>query len=211
METTILKEGSHVSSMETNMSGKDGNKNIKRPSIPRRYILIILLVALLVLAIGLGVGLGVGLTCGQATDSTSSSSPSVAPTPSTTSANTTNSTTYPHIWSPIAGTPWQIEIQNPLANTSIDVPVYDIDLFANNASIISTMQEMNRKVICYFSAGSYEDWRPDASQFNEATDLGKPLDGWPGEWWLQTTSANVRKIMLARMVGNSSELSLLLA
>ncbi|KAL2037949.1 hypothetical protein N7G274_009424 [Stereocaulon virgatum] len=199
METTVLKEGCHVSSMEENIHGKDGNKNIKRPSIPRRRILIILLVALLILLIGLSVGLGVGLTRGQATDSTSSSSPSTAPTPSTTSVHTTSSTTYPNIWSPTAGTSWQIEIQNPLANTSIDVSVYDIDLFANNASIISTLHGMNRKVICYFSAGSYEDWRPNASQFNKATDLGKPLDGWPGEWWLQANSANVRKIMLARM------------
>ncbi|KAK3172532.1 hypothetical protein OEA41_005854 [Lepraria neglecta] len=55
---------------------------------------------------------------------------------------------------------------------------------------------MHRKVICYFSAGSYENWRPDTSK---STDLGKPLDGWPGEWWLQTNSANVRKIMLARL------------
>jgi len=54
-------------------------------------------------------------------------------------------------------------------------------------------------VICYFSAGSYEDFRPDISQFDKATDLGKPLVGWPGEWWLQANSANVRKIMTARL------------
>jgi len=37
-------------------------------------------------------------------------------------------------------------------------------------------------VICYFSAGTYEDWRPDANQF-PASVLGAS-DGWPGERWL---------------------------
>jgi hypothetical protein len=55
-----------------------------------------------------------------------------------------------------------------------------------------------RKVICYFSAGSYEDWRSDAKQFPAAA-LGNALDGWPGENWLDTRSAAVRTIMQARM------------
>ena len=33
------------------------------------------------------------------------------------------------------------------------------------------------KPICYISAGSAENWRPDFKNFSSAA-LGKPLDGW---------------------------------
>jgi hypothetical protein len=53
-------------------------------------------------------------------------------------------------------------------------------------------------VICYFSGGSYEEWRSDENRFN-ASDLGNELDGWPGERWLDIRSSNVRDIMLQRL------------
>ena len=55
-----------------------------------------------------------------------------------------------------------------------------------------------RSVVCYFSAGSREDWRSDASSFTSA-DYGKTLSGWPGENWLDVRRANVRNIMKKRM------------
>lgn len=53
-------------------------------------------------------------------------------------------------------------------------------------------------MICYFSAGSYEPYRPDSSVFLPS-DLGADLDGWPDEKWLDIRSANVRSIMAARI------------
>ncbi len=38
-------------------------------------------------------------------------------------------------------------------------------------------------MICYLSAGSWEDWRPDAGFYPPGV-LGNPLDGWPGERWV---------------------------
>ncbi|EHL02453.1 hypothetical protein M7I_1533 [Glarea lozoyensis 74030] len=64
--------------------------------------------------------------------------------------------------------------------------------------MISTLHANNKKVICYFSAGSFESWRPDASSF-QASDKGAALEGWDNEWWLNTNSANVRTIMKARL------------
>lgn len=101
-------------------------------------------------------------------------------------------------WSPAAGEKWQIVLQSALSDTSVDVPVYDIDLFDNNASVISTLQSMNRKVICYFSAGSYENFRPDSSEFLPS-DYGNAMDGWPGEWWSNVTSPHLREIMVQRL------------
>jgi hypothetical protein len=86
----------------------------------------------------------------------------------------------------------------PLNDTSANVSVYDIDLFTNPISTIDDLHSQDRKVICYFSAGSFEDFRPDASEFNK-TDYGKELNGWPGEYWLNTSSPNVRRIMQTRL------------
>jgi hypothetical protein len=102
------------------------------------------------------------------------------------------------IWQPAVGSGWQIELATPLTDMSIDVPVYDIDLFDNPASTIATLKGLGRHVICYFSAGTFENWRPDASNFT-ASDKGNPVVGWPGENWLNTQSANVRNIMTARL------------
>ena len=56
--------------------------------------------------------------------------------------------------------------------------------------------------MCYFSAGSYEDWRDDwqalhagVSSSTWASLLGAPLDGWPGEWWLNIHNASAAAII----------------
>lgn len=53
-------------------------------------------------------------------------------------------------------------------------------------------------MLCHFSAGSSDDWRPDFGVFR-AADMGNPLDGWPGERWLDSRSDIVRAVMLARI------------
>lgn len=102
------------------------------------------------------------------------------------------------VWQPTAGSSWQIVLEYPLNSTSYDAPVYDIDMFDNPISTIEELHNLGRKVICYFSAGSYEDWRPDAKNFTKS-DYGDALDGWPGEYWVNTKSENVRNIMTARL------------
>jgi hypothetical protein len=64
--------------------------------------------------------------------------------------------------------------------------------------VIDELRAKGRTVICYFSAGSRENYRPDAGSFLPA-DYGNPLDGWPDENWLDVRSANVRTIMKARL------------
>ncbi len=95
------------------------------------------------------------------------------------------------------GDTWQWQLQGTV-NTGYDADVYDIDLFDSSAVLIQGLHNAGRYVVCYFSAGSYEDWRPDAGDFTSA-DLGNSLDGWPGERWLDIGSANVRNIMAARL------------
>ena len=73
-----------------------------------------------------------------------------------------------------------------------------MDLFDSSAQFIAELKASGSKVICYFSAGSYENWRADASKFTES-DLGKPLDGWPGERWVDIRSQGVRQIVRDRL------------
>ena len=81
---------------------------------------------------------------------------------------------------------------------SYDAKVYDVDLFDVPQATIAALKAAGRHVVCYFSAGSSEDWRSDYSRFLPA-DQGNVLSGWPGERWLDTRSTNVRNIMAARL------------
>ncbi|KAH8678872.1 glycoside hydrolase superfamily [Tricladium varicosporioides] len=126
------------------------------------------------------------------------SSSTTQPQSTTSTAPSTPSTAPGSIWKPTAGMTWQIQLLGKVTDTSLPVNVYDIDLIENDASTIASIKATGKKVICYFSAGSYENWRPDQAQFTDA-DKGKAMEGWAGEWWLNTNSANVRKIMTARL------------
>ncbi|WP_296982880.1 endo alpha-1,4 polygalactosaminidase [Thalassolituus sp. UBA1505] len=53
---------------------------------------------------------------------------------------------------------WYWQLSGDL-NTGYSAEIYDIDLFDNSASVIADLQAGGHKVICYFSGGSYEDWR----------------------------------------------------
>ncbi|KAF3290275.1 hypothetical protein TWF132_007067 [Orbilia oligospora] len=101
-------------------------------------------------------------------------------------------------WRPTAGETWQITLIHPPNNTDENVAAYDIDLFDNSLSFIASLKSKGYKIICYFSAGSYEDWRSDAKNFTKK-DYGEAMDGWEGEWWLDTNSENVRNIVSNRI------------
>ena len=103
----------------------------------------------------------------------------------------------PLAWVPQVADTWQWQLTGRI-DTQYDVDVYDIDLFDAPQATIDALHAQGRHVVCYLSAGSGEKWRPDYHLF-EPADLGRPLDGWKGERWLDTRSANVRAIMAARM------------
>jgi endo-alpha-1,4-polygalactosaminidase (GH114 family) len=103
------------------------------------------------------------------------------PTPSLYLPYVTGSPT-PFWWQPSPGTTWQWQLTGPI-DSSFDVNMYDIDLFDNDADTVAALQAQGRRVVCYISVGSWEDWRPDADQFPPSI-LGKDYEGWPGEKWL---------------------------
>ena len=100
-------------------------------------------------------------------------------------------------WTPKVADTWQWQLTGTI-NTSYNVTVYDVDLFDTPTTVLSALHSQGKYVICYFSAGSAEDWRPDYARF-QSTDQGNMLAGWVGERWIDTRSANVRSIMAARL------------
>lgn len=108
-----------------------------------------------------------------------------------------SSTTDPARWMPSVNDTWQLQLQGTI-NTSYNAAVFDIDLFDTPQATINALKAQGKRVVCYFSAGSSENWRPDFSKF-KAADMGNALDGWAGDRWLDTRSANVRAVMMARM------------
>jgi hypothetical protein len=105
------------------------------------------------------------------------------------------------VWSPEVGSSYQIVITNILniaAGLQPNVEVFDIDLFETPADTISQLHALGKKVICYFSAGTSEDWRPDWASFKEE-DKGACLPQWPGERWLNVRSADVWSVMQSRI------------
>lgn len=62
------------------------------------------------------------------------------------------------------GTTWQWQLQGTL-DTSFDVAVYDIDLFDVDAVQIAGLHADGRTVLCYLSAGTFEPFREDATDF----------------------------------------------
>ncbi|RMY66745.1 hypothetical protein D0863_08229 [Hortaea werneckii] len=152
----------------------------------RTLILVSVLLALLVIGLAVGLGVGLGLT-GDSEDS--GNDDDEIPSPGSSSTPLPTPPANGSLWQPAVNSSWQIVLLNPLSvsksatSISPDVDIFDIDLFTNDQSTIEKLHQLGKKVICYFSAGSYESYRPDSSEF-QPSDLGKELDGWPGERWL---------------------------
>lgn len=157
----------------------------------------------LLIVIPLAVGLGVGLTrnSGGSDDSDNNDNNGNG---NNTDNNPDGATPRPSMWKPEAGTTWQIVLLKPITAdsegnfTPDNVEAYDVDLFDNDAETFKELHDAGKKVICYFSAGSYEEWRDDQGEFSQE-DLGKGLDGWPGERWVRLNGTSVRNVMKKRI------------
>lgn len=122
----------------------------------------------------------------------SSTLPTAAPVPVSPTASTLGH------WTPPLEASWHIQYSGEI-DTTLPVEIYNLDLFDTSPATIADLHARGVKVMCYFSAGSYEDWRPDAANF-PASVLGNELEGWPGEKWLDIRNLQVlAPIMLERI------------
>jgi Glycoside-hydrolase family GH114/IPT/TIG domain len=112
--------------------------------------------------------------------------PSPSPTPSPSG-----------IWKPAPDTTWQWQLTTPVDQT-VEAQMYDIDLFENDAAVVTALKMQARAAVCYVSAGSWESWRPDARVFPSSV-IGRAI-GWSGERWLDIRQiSSLGPIMEARL------------
>jgi hypothetical protein len=102
----------------------------------------------------------------------------------------------PERWRPTKGMTWQWQIDGAPIDQSVEAEVYDVDLFETPVSTIQQLHARGRKVICYFSAGSWEPYRPDAGDFPDSLK-GGAVDGWPDERWLDIRERDALRPLLA--------------
>jgi hypothetical protein len=107
-------------------------------------------------------------------------------------------------WIPPLGTRWQYELQPPVlvpiatprwadgvvvAPTAYDIDLYEADGVTPAAPTVGAIHAAGARAVCYVSAGSYENWRPDAAAY-PAVVLGAG-NGWPGEKWVDIRRLDV--------------------
>jgi hypothetical protein len=100
-------------------------------------------------------------------------------------------------WQPAPGVTWHWQLSKTLVLWR-DVDMYDIDLFENDETVVNLLHNDGQVAIAYISAGSWEEYRPDADQFPpEVIGL---KNGWPGERWLDIRRIDlIGPIMEARL------------
>ena len=114
--------------------------------------------------------------------------PSIDPQDSDTNEKVTDNADENSIkgwYKPKPSISWQWQLSGEI-NTKYDVDLYDIDL-ETPQEIIDKLHSRGIKIICYFSAGSWEAFRDDANDFPKEV-LGKTLEGWEDEKWLDVSN-----------------------
>ena len=98
-------------------------------------------------------------------------------------------------WTPIPQlSVWYYQQTGNLQSTA--ALVYDIDMFETTAAQIKNLKQAGHVVICDFSSGTFENWRPDAAMFPNAV-LGNKAGS--NEKWVDIRSSVVRDLMVKRM------------
>jgi len=98
---------------------------------------------------------------------------------------------------PAPGTTWQIQLSGTL-DTSFDVKMYEVDLFALDTATGALLHNQGRVVACYVSVGTAEPYRADYLNF-PASAVGNALSDYPEEHWLDVRDQTVRSLMAARL------------
>jgi hypothetical protein len=94
---------------------------------------------------------------------------------------------------PQPGASWQYQLSGTL-DLEVEADVFDIDGFETTPAQVAESHASGRYTICYVSAGAWEPWRPDASDFPQRL-LGRS-NSWPGERWLDIRRLHALKPVL---------------
>jgi len=97
------------------------------------------------------------------------------------------------------GMTWQWQLEGTPLDETVDADVFDVDLFETDPATVQRLHAAGRKTICYMSAGTWEEWRPDAGAFPEDV-IGRQYEEWPGERWLDIRQIDrLAPLLIARL------------
>jgi hypothetical protein len=94
------------------------------------------------------------------------------------------------------GTSWQWQIDGgPINETILDSvdnnqKMIDVDMEQTDPLVIARLKAKDIVVICYMETGGWESYRPDAALYPPDI-LGKPVDGYPKERWVDIRRMDV--------------------
>ncbi len=103
----------------------------------------------------------------------------------------------PSWWTPTKSTTFQYALS--VVDTKTNVKVVFMDGEDATARQVTAVHNAGRKAVCYISAGTWEDWRSDATSF-PASVLGSAVDDWPGERWLDIRAKNTLIALMEKRV-----------
>lgn len=93
---------------------------------------------------------------------------------------------------------WQYQLSSA-PDPARPFDLWIVDMFDTDAALVEELHATGGRAACYISAGSWENWRPDAAEFPDHV-LGRRLDGWPGERWLDVRALDdLAPLMSARL------------
>ena len=81
----------------------------------------------------------------------------------------------------MAASPTFVYSINGTSGDKYNVSTIFVDLFDASANRINNLKKQKKTVICYFSAGSAENWRTDYKKYPTVAK-GKDMSGWSGEY-----------------------------
>lgn len=103
------------------------------------------------------------------------------------------------VWVPSVGSSWQIQLSGQPIDQSVDVPVYDIDYETTDASVVSSLHQKGKKVICYINMGAWENFRSDKDLFPPSV-LGKVYQGFEDERWFDIRRIDILAPLLEKRI-----------
>jgi len=117
---------------------------------------------------------------------------STAPAPATTLPAPTPCSAC---WHPAVGEAWQIQLSGAV-DTSVGQPIDDVD-YQTPLARVDGLRNRGVHVICYVDAGGWENYRPDRGAYPKSV-LGKIMQGWPNERWVDIRRLSVLLPILRR-------------
>ncbi|MBX3031807.1 MAG: endo alpha-1,4 polygalactosaminidase [Chloroflexi bacterium] len=100
-------------------------------------------------------------------------------------------TAGPGRWVPRPTDTFQYQLSGRI-DLTVDATVFDLDAFETPRSTIRKIHASGRRAICYIDAGTWESYRPDKGRY-PARILGKRVDGWPDERWVDIRRLDILK------------------